>query len=373
MKRSASRPEFHFPKDGVMLSWTAGERVGDDLKIKPLVTAPSGMKLFLNGNQMTEENFCIYTCEVVLDSYKNTLSVTDSESGNEICSIDVYFLRKGYKKYRFALDDNIWFLQNINENKDVFKSIFEDPYLNLLKSIHDKHNSKFHVNIYYETPRHGGFNLSQMTDKFKDEFIANSNWLRFSFHANADKPSRPYLFASYEQAYFELDRVNKEIIRFAGEECLSSTVLTLHWGDCSIETAKAFRDLGVRAIICEFMLNTDDNADLRLYCDETQCSLLRKYGFLYDKETDLILFRHNSGIQRRAPEKIAEIMDRQLQESPLYEIKDVCLHEQYFYPEFKWYQNNYFEKLDATCQWCEEHGYEPIFMDELFEFNTHKN
>ena len=30
-----------------------------------------------------------------------------------------------------------------------------------------------------------------------------------------------------------------------------------------------------------------------------------------------------------------------------------------------------YEKLDAAATWCDEHGYEPIFMDELFEFNTH--
>ena len=372
MKRSANRPEFQFPKDGVMLSWTAGENVDNNLKIKPLLTAPSGLKLELNGVPMTEESFCIYKCYITLDSFKNKLSVVNTETGDEICAIDVFFLRKGYKKYRFALDDNIWFLQNINENKDTFKSIFEDPYLNLLKSIHDRHNSKFHVNIYYETPRHGGFNISQMTDKFKSEFIANSDWLRFSFHANADKPSRPYLFATYEQAYFEMDRVNKEIIRFAGEECLSKTVMTLHWGDCSIETARAFRDLGVRAIICEFLnLHTDDCTDLKLYCDEEQVSLLRKYGFLYDKETDLFLFRHNSGIQRKSPDKIYEVMEAQRKFSPLYEIKDICLHEQYFYPEFKWYQDNYFEKLDTAAQWCDDNGYEPIFMDELFEFNSH--
>ena len=171
-----------------------------------------------------------------------------------------------------------------------------------------------------------------------------------------------------------MDRVNKEIRRFAGEECLSRTVMTLHWGDCTIETAKAFRDLGVRAVICEFLqLHTEDNVDLKLYCDEEQVTLLRKYGFLYDKETDLFLFRHNSGIQRRPVNTIYDVLDKQLKEAPLYEIKDICLHEQYFYPEFKWYMTDYYERLDTAANWCEEHGYEPIFMDELFEFNTHNN
>ena len=50
---------------------------------------------------------------------------------------------------------------------------------------------------------------------------------------------------------------------------------------------------------------------------------------------------------------------------------DLCLHEQYFYPDYSRHQPNYFEKMDTACSWCDEHGYKPIFMDELFEFNTH--
>lgn len=369
MKRTANGG-FHFPVDGVMLTETSGERIGDTLKIQVIFNGPTGRSLSLNGIPLIETGHCVYKCEYTLDSYKNTLTVTDADS-DSVWSIDVFFLKKGYKKYRFTLDDNIWFLQNLTENKDVFKSMFEDPYLALLKSIHDKHGSKFHLNCYYETPRHGGFNLTQMTDKYKDEWKANSDWLRLSFHANADKPDRPYLCATYEQAYFEMERVHREIIRFAGEEAFSKTIMSVHWGDCSIEAAKAFRNLGIRALIDQFSEHTDNNTDLRLYCDSEQCSILRKYGFLYDKELDMFLYMYNSGIQRKQPEEIPALMERQVKQIPLFDVKNVCLHEQYFYPEFKWHQNNYYEKLDTTAQWCRDNGYEPMFMDELFEFNSH--
>ena len=160
MQRSAYGGEFTFPRDGVMLTETSGERIGDTLKIKVAFTASDNRNLTLNGQPMERTNHCIYKADFILDSFKNTLTVKDSDSGEE-WSIDTYFLKKGYKKYRFSLDDNIWFLQNLNENKDVYKSMFEDPYLAMLKKVHDKHGSKFHVNIYYETPRHGGFNISR--------------------------------------------------------------------------------------------------------------------------------------------------------------------------------------------------------------------
>ena len=60
-----------------------------------------------------------------------------------------------------------------------------------------------------------------MTDKYKDEWKANSDWLRLSFHANANAPNRPYAHVSYEQMYFEAERVHKEILRFAGEEAFA--------------------------------------------------------------------------------------------------------------------------------------------------------
>jgi len=370
MKRTATGGEFQFPRDGIMLTDASGERIGDTLKIKVIFNASDNRNLTLNGQPLPRVNFCFYRTEYVLTDYKNTLEVVDTDSG-EKWSIDVYFLKKAYKKYRISLDDNIWFLQDLTENKDVYKSMFECPYLALLKSIHDKHGSKFHINIYYETPRHGGFNLTQMTDKYKDEWKANSDWMRLSFHANADKPDRPYWHATYEQAYFEMDRVHKEILRFAGEEAFAKTVTTVHWGDCSIEAAKAFRDLGVKAFVSSYNWNTDNNTDIRMYCDAEQCALIDKYGYYYDKEMDIYHFRYNGGIQRGNIADFPAQFDRQRVVMPRYEFKDFCLHEQYFWPEFSMHMPDYYEKLDTAATWCKEKGYEPIFMDELFEFNTH--
>ncbi|MBQ6702230.1 MAG: hypothetical protein IJN17_04675 [Clostridia bacterium] len=370
MQRSAYNGEFTFPRDGVMLTETSGERIGDTLKIRVAFTASDNRNLTLNGEPMDRVNHCIYKADAVLENFKNTLTVKDTDSGEE-WSIDVYFLKRGYKKYRFSLDDNIWFLQNLNENKDVYKSMFEDPYLALLKSIHDKHGSKFHINIYYETPRHGGFNLSQMTDKYKEEFKANSDWMRLSFHANADKPDRPYIYATYEQAYFEMERVHKEILRFAGEEVFAKTVTTVHWGDCSKEAAKAFRDLGVKAFVSSYNWNTDNNTDIRMYFDAEQCAIIDKFGYYYDKEMDIYHFRYNGGIQRGNIADFPAQFDRQRVNMPRYEFRDFCLHEQYFYPEFHAHMPDYYEKLDCAATWCKENGFEPIFMDELFEFDTH--
>ena len=361
---------FIFPDDGVMLTNATGERTECGIRITARLDTASGKRITLNGIPMKDESYGVYSCPVELSSYKTELLAKDEESGRE-CKIDVYYLKNAYKKYRFSLDDNIWFLQNLTLHKDEYASMFEDPYLALLKKIHDLHGSKFHVNVYYETPRNGGFNLTQMTDKYKAEWKANSDWLRLSFHANADAPARPYAHTDYDQAYFECERVHREILRFAGKEALASYVTTVHCGDCTLESARAFRDLGYRAFLSSYK-KTESGIDIRMYLDSEKCEILRQYGFWYDKEEDIIHFKYNGGIQHITPEQIGPRLDQQEVDTPNYLFKEICLHEQYFYEEFFLHQKNYFEKLDTSAKWCKFHGYEPTFMDEIFEFEAKK-
>ncbi len=370
IKRSENNIDILFPLDGIMLTDAAGERIGDTLKINARVQAKDGRNFTINGEPLPNLWHGTYRADIILDKYENKIEVKDVDTG-ETETITVYFLKKGFKKYRFSLDDNIWFLQNLTENQDKYESMFEDPYLALLKSMHEKYGTKFHVNIYYETPRHGGWNLSQMTDKYKPEWKANSDWLRLSFHANGDRPFRPYSHVSYDKMYFEAGRVNNEIIRFAGEEAFAKTVTTLHFADCSVEGARALKDLGYKAFVGGFDSNVNTGTDARMYLDAAQCYIMKKYGFYYDKEEDLYFFRYNGGIQHVDVERIPPRFDQQERDYPFYQFKDICLHEQYFYPEFEKHQPNYYEKMDTIMKWCQDHGYEPIFMDELFEFNTH--
>ena len=369
MKRTQNSFCFTFPLDGVMLTDAAGERIGDTLKITARVDAAPNKSFTLNGEPLPSCGFGMYKKDIILDKFKNTLTLVNTETG-ETLSIDVYYLKKGYKKYRFSFDDVIWSLQEINENKDVYTSIFEQPFFKLIKTMHDKWGTKFHANIYYETPRHGGFNLSQMTDKFKEEWIANSDWLKLCFHANADKPNRPYAHVSYEQMYFECERVIKEIYRFAGKETHTNGVMTLHFGDCSVEGARALRDLGYNILTGGFFWNKPTGVDTRQYLDTEQCNILTKYGFYYDKEEDIYFFRHNGGIQHRPHEEISTHFDNMAEEYPFFQFKDIVLHEQYFYPEYAKHQPNYYEKMDETMKWCHEHGFESVFTSEIFDLEN---
>ncbi|MBK7710810.1 MAG: hypothetical protein IPJ37_07600 [Bacteroidales bacterium] len=56
-----------------------------------------------------------YSAVVTLKEYKNVIEVQDSVSG-ETTEIDVYWLKNVVDKYRLSIDDNIWFLKDINSN-----------------------------------------------------------------------------------------------------------------------------------------------------------------------------------------------------------------------------------------------------------------
>lgn len=361
--------QFAFPAEGVMLMDAAGKPVAEGLEITCIIDAIPGKKLLLNNKP------CIwaanqYTGTVVLNQFKNILSVIDIETG-ERESITVYYLKDAHKKYRFSLDDNIWFLQNIAKNQNNYKSIFEDPYLTLLKTMHDRYGTKFHVNIYYECPEFGGFNLTQMPDKFKSEWDYNSDWLRMSFHANANEPDHPYIHSSFEKMKFEHDRIMEQILRFGGERAFAGPVLTVHWGDATVEAVRALRSSGIRAMVGSFKYASPDGTPIKYYLNAEQCALMNIYGFWYDKQEDVVFFRYGAGssTQHDPLDKLHAGYDTFCKERPLYTFREFCVHEQYFYPHYPRYMPDYYDRFDTAIRWAVEHGYKPAFVSELIDFD----
>lgn len=349
-----------------MLSDAAGEKTDKGLKINCILNATAGKKISINGVP------CIYysssyTAEVYLTGFKNELVARDEETGLT-AKITVYYLKNANKKYRFSLDDNIWFLQNIAKNQNVYKSIFEDPYLTMLKTMHDRHGTKFHVNIYYECPEHGGFNLTQMPDKYKEEWKANSDWLRLSPHANADKPDKPYISATYEQTKFEFGRIYDEIRRFAGEEACASTVTTVHWGCATDEAVRALRDIGVRAMVASYNNNNPSGVEIKMHLDAEKCSILNNYGMYYDEDFDVVMFKYSRAALQHSDLSIVPTNCEYFAKSmPLYTFFELCVHEQYFYEDYEIYMPDYYDRLESGIKWCKEHGYEPAFASEVLE------
>ncbi len=354
---------FGAPRDGAVLTETSVVLKDGVPSIRCSINAPEGYDIKVNGVPCVLD-FGTYEVTVPISEGKNHLV---ADNGSEKCEIDVFYLGEINKKYRFSLDDNIWFLQNLTKNADKYNSMFEDPWLGLLRSMNEKYGTKFHLNIYFECPEHGGFNLTQMTDKFKPEWEANADWLRLSMHARSNDPARPYQFATYDQVCRDFKDVEREILRFAGEKAYAKEITTIHWGDANEDVVRAMRDCGVRAMVGTFEYG--NAVPIAYHLDAEQCATVNKYGFYYDKKTDMFFWKYSlAGIQGVPLDVLPGNLKKDSEQNPLYSFQELCVHEQYFYEDFYRYMPDYPERFEAGIRWCVENGYESTFMTELFGF-----
>ena len=166
--------QFLNPISGTMLCDKAGTVEGNALLVDISLKASAGRNITVNGLKATD-NGGIYTIKYPLTAYENKLVALDVES-DDTAEATIYRLKDASMKYRLSLDDNLWFFQDIAKNN--YKSIFENPYLKLMKDMNDKYGTKVHTNIYYfgsnlscrTNSTEGGFNLSQFPDKYKGDF-----------------------------------------------------------------------------------------------------------------------------------------------------------------------------------------------------------
>lgn len=364
--------KFIDPIDGVMVSNTAGKLNGNSLKIEVTLKARPHRHILVNGVQAVY-NDGLYKANINLDSYQNTLEAIDMESGEKE-KVIVYWLKNAHKKYRLMLDDNIWCLQDIAKNADKYKSIFENPYLKLYKDVHDQFGTKVHIHIYYQCPELGGFDLTQMPDKYKSEWQANADWLRLTFHADQNLPDRPYAKVGYDQMKHEHERVIREIKRFAGEEVLGP-VTTIHWADVSREGCRALRAQGIRvltdhAFLPEYGEEPGSNNDeyVVYYLSGKQLDAVQTYGFYKDHSEDIIFVPDAIVLNDYTPEEIPNLLDASARDYPKKSYVGLLIHEQYFYPHYINYLPDYKERILAGVKWCVENGYESSFVgDFIFE------
>lgn len=351
------------PIDGDMLNEFDGNLEKGSLNISVNVASTSGSKIKINGAEAKPKDDHL-SSQVHLKDYENIIKIEDAGSG-EIQSIKVFWLKNFTNRYRLSLDDNIWFLKDISVNADLYKSIFENPYLALLKEVHDTYGTKIHLNIYYQTE---GFNLSQMTTKFRNQWRENAGWLRLSFHALQNDPDVPYINAGYDQVKRDCDLVMEQIRRFAGEE-LMGPVTTLHWGEATVEGCRALRDSGYKALAGYFVNEPEEGGyPVSYYLDREQRQHVNKRSIWRDNREGIIFSKIAIVINNQKLDSIESYLDNYKKDSNPNGFMDLMIHEQYFYPFYKAYQPDYRQKVLTAAKWATDRGYKPAFLSEcVFE------
>ena len=302
----------------------------------------------------------------------------------------------------FYIDDVIWTLQDLARQRPA--SIFDQHLLKGLKTAHDLYGTKFQMNLFYRTDFYYGndeFTLADMTDAYKEEFTAASDWLKFSIHSKQEFPDYPFVNATYEDTKAIFNMIRDEVYRFAGENSFTYGI-TPHWGPISKAGALALRDCGMKVLWAscgnkmpyngdpdslpyghagrllhnrqpETMLFTRggrDTAIARSICgynhisEEEDLATRRTPKTIYDPETGIHLKVFGNGcgcINLLTDDDVAEMI------TPYLNDEHLCLatHEQYSFPHYFAYQPTHTDRIIKACELMASAGYAYGYLEDL--------
>ena len=307
------------------------------------------------------------------------------------------------KKAFFFIDDVIWVFRDLTREQPA--SLFDNPFLKVLKTAHDRYGLKVQLHVFYRTDFFYGddeFTLADMTDAYKAEWEAAADWLKLGFHAKQEFPDYPYINASYEDVKRNFETVKREVLRFAGIESFAEST-TIHWGAMSKEGCVALREGGIKVLSASigeshpydgdpnslpyghagrllqnrkpesavFIRDSRDQAIKNSLCGYNYLTaqksdpILFKLQTYFDEETGLHLKRLcNSAILNLSTmESLPEEMSPFLEE----EYVSYATHEQYFYPDYYAYQPDYADKIYYVAKLLAENNYTYFFAEELVD------
>ena len=145
----------------------------------------------------------------------------------------------------FSVDDTIRCFRWLSRNKEKCFSIFNSYVFEYAKQLHDLF--QINVTFYCMYCNDIDFALKDMSDKWKNEFILNSEWLKFGFHTYDGKINYKNVDSSVFSKHF--NSVNSEINRFAGKECITD-ILRLHYFEANSEIVKFLISKEVTCLLC---------------------------------------------------------------------------------------------------------------------------
>lgn len=305
------------------------------------------------------------------------------------------------KKTYFYIDDVIWVFRDLTRKRPA--SLFDNAFLNVLKTAHDRYGLKVQLNVFYRTDFFYGndeFTLADMTDAYKAEWEEASDWLKLGFHAKQEFPDYPYVNASYDDVKSNFDDIQKQVFRFAGPKSFAYATVT-HWIPMSREGCLALRDGGIKMISASTGDKTPYNGDPAslpyghagrlLQNRQPETALFRRntldtaisnslcgYNHLTTDQSDPIKYSLNAHLDEDTGIYFKQfcngpVLNLSTQEGLEAELTPIMgkeyiscgLHEQYFYPDYFAYQPNYAEKIYLTADILTKNGYTYFFLEEL--------
>ncbi|MHC4171466.1 MAG: hypothetical protein ACYTBX_16965 [Planctomycetota bacterium] len=348
------------PFHGAVLNRRHGEEINRGLKIRVSGQGPLHDRVTVNRApaQRTGSRF---SSEVVLrDKETEIVAVSQGSSGRAEHRVRVVWDRHSQPRYRFSIDDNSFFLRDIAQKN--YASLFDCFYLDILRKLNSKYGARFALNIYYTTE--DGFTLPQFPDRYKSQWQDNADWLKLAFHAYANKPDRPYQYASPAQLIADFDKVAEQIVRFAGEQTYSPPTV-IHWGMVQPTALKPLYERGVR-VLSGFFRRRSGIWDVNYLMDDVRSEYLSRHDALMDFDSGIVFSKVDIVCNNTPIERIVPTLEPLAKDPNCAEIMDLFTHEQYFWSFYHNYIPDHAQRLEAAIRWVTEHGYKPVFFHEGF-------
>ncbi|MBQ8397805.1 MAG: hypothetical protein IJX53_06380 [Clostridia bacterium] len=363
---------FVFPIDGDCLNERDGEVCGDVLTITAEIAAPAGCAVAVNGIAAEEQGSGRYVVRVPVAGDRAVLTAV---CGADSAEVEVYRLRDVVGKYRLSVDDNILFLADITAHADEYRSIFDNPYLAVYREAHEKYGAKVHLNLFYAytgeakrlfSAHPDDFDLSMVTDKFRDEWAANADWLKLAFHARAEFPADPYRDSTAEEITADFLAVKREVERFAGPASFADTVTTVHYGSGSFETVCALRAQGIRALAGYFILKANGRPSVAYYAEPDLVKRVGERDFWYDRHSDMLFARIDLVLNINPNAQNLAELPKIAAHTGRGGFVSIMIHEQYFYPDYRNHRPDFADRVLDACRYLREQGYTGMHLGELF-------
>ena len=360
---------FLFPLDGDFVNSRDGIWQDDALYVDALLESGEGTPTVCGISAVYDTALGCYKARIPLYGYRNRLV---AQTPTQTCIITVLVTeQEKLKHYRVSSDDNIRFLKELTEGD--YASIFDHPYLAVYKKAHDLYGAKAHLNLFYafdhqarsffaEDP--GYFDLSMMTDQYKDEFIANSHWLKLAFHAKSEFPDKPYQHADRKTVRDDCIAVCREICRFAGKECISNST-TIHWGEANREVVRELRALGFTSLTGYFWRDQNNIPIVSYYTDPEMADHIGTRDFWMDTAEDMIFGRIDSVLNIGSLEAVLQEVQEAAEDPHRGGFVSIMIHEQYFYPDYINYLADFEARVLESCKILANKGYTGAHISDI--------
>ena len=158
--------------------------------------------------------------------------------------------------------------------------------------------------------------------------------------------------------------VCREIVRFAGEECISNST-TAHWGSANREAVRSLRALGFRSLTGYLTLGPNGNPSVSYYLPKELVQHLDSRDFWVDTEEDMIFGRIDKVLNLNSPEKVQQDVRDAIAHPHRGGFVSVMIHEQYFYPDYRSHLPDFEQRVLAACRILTEAGYTGAHISDV--------